>query len=393
MIIPNGVNIAMPPPFGGNPPAITRAPKGEGIPGEYITVHLVGEIGPITQFLELIEVLDTATKDDTVEIMIDTPGGDVYTTASIVERMENCRAHVITTASGLVASAGSFLWFYGRERRVNRWARFLIHCSSHGDMGRSLSILETSEKLVEYMKELGLEMLGAGLLTRAQYVEVFECKADVELSAEEVKARLAKVFKAEGTPAPAEPAPAPAPAPAEPAPAPAEPTPAPAPAEPAPTPAPAEPAPAPAPTQKCGGGKKTRKRVVRAEDGTTQIIEEPVEEPSPAPAEPTPAPAPAPAEPTPAPAPAPAEPAPAPAEPTPAPAPAEPTPAPAPAEPAPAEPQPDEVLDIAKLFGDEDIPLEPAPAPAPAEPAPAPAEPAPAPAEPTPAPAEPVAKK
>lgn len=386
MVIPNGVNIAMPPPFGGNPPAITRAPKGEGIPGEHITVHLVGEIGPITQFLELIEVLDTATKDDEVEIMIDTPGGDVYTTATIVERMENCRAHVITTASGLVASAGSFLWFYGRERRVNRWARFLIHCSSHGDMGRSLSILETSERLVEYMKELGLEMLGAGLLTRAQYVEVFECKADVELSAEEVKARLAKVFKAEATPAPAEPTPAPAepaPAPAEPAPAPAEPTPAPAPAE--PTPAPAEPTPAPAPASKCGGKKKTRKRVVRAEDGTTQIIEEPVEEPTPAPAEPTPAPAPAeptpaPAEPTPTPTPAPAEPTPAPAEPT-----------PAPAEPAPAEPQPDEVLDIAKLFGDEDIPLEPAPAPA--EPTPAPAEPAPAPAEPTPAPAEPVAKK
>ena len=393
MIIPKGVNIPMPQPFGGNPPAITHEPKGEGVPGEHITVQLVGEIGPVTQFLELINVLDTATENDEVEIMIDTPGGDVYTTMILVERMENSRAHVITTASGLVASAGSFLWFYGRERRVNRWARFLIHCSSHGDMGRSLSILETSEKLVEYMKELGLEMLGAGLLTRAQYVEVFECKADVELSAEEVKARLAKVFKAESTPAPAEPAPAPAPAPAEPAPAPAEPTPAPAPAEPAPTPAPAEPAPAPAPTQKCGGGKKTRKRVVRAEDGTTQIIEEPVEEPSPAPAEPTPAPAPAPAEPTPAPAPAPAEPAPAPAEPTPAPAPAEPTPAPAPAEPAPAEPQPDEVLDIAKLFGDEDIPLEPAPAPAPAEPAPAPAEPAPAPAEPTPAPAEPVAKK
>ena len=366
MIIPNGVNIAMPPPFGGNPPAITRAPKGEGIPGEHITVHLVGEIGPITQFLELLEVLDTATEDDEVEIMIDTPGGDVYTTATIVERMENCRGHVITTASGLVASAGSFLWFYGRERRVNRWARFLIHCSSHGDMGRSLSILETSERLVEYMKELGLEMLGAGLITRAQYVEVFENKADVELSAEEVKARLAKVFKAEATPAPAEPTPAPAepaPAPAEPAPAPAEPTPAPAPAE--PTPAPAEPTPAPAPANKCGGKKKTRKRVVRAEDGTTQIIEEPVEEPAPAPAEPTPAPA---------------EPAPAPAEPT-----------PAPAEPAPAEPQPDEVLNIAKLFGDEDIPLEPAPAPA--EPAPAPAEPAPAPAEPTPAPAEPVAKK
>ena len=80
MIIPKGVNIPMPQPFGGNPPAITREPKGEGVPGEHVTVQLVGEIGPVTQFLELINVLDTATENDEVEIMIDTPGGDVYTT-------------------------------------------------------------------------------------------------------------------------------------------------------------------------------------------------------------------------------------------------------------------------------------------------------------------------
>ena len=166
MVIPQGVNIPMPKPYGGNPPVITRIPLGEGKPGEHVTVQLVGEIGPITQFLELLEVLDTATENDVVEIMIDTPGGDVYTTALIVERMENCRAHVITTASGLVASAGSFLWFYGRERRVNRWSKFLIHCSSHGDYGRSLSVLENSEKLVQYMRELGIEMPGSGLLTR-----------------------------------------------------------------------------------------------------------------------------------------------------------------------------------------------------------------------------------
>ena len=376
MIIPKGVNIPMPPPFGGNPPAITHEPKGEGVPGEHITVQLVGEIGPTTQFLELIRVLDTANENDEIEIMIDTPGGDVYTTQILVERMENCRAHVITTASGLVASAGAFLWFYGKEKRVNRWAKFMIHCSSHGDFGRSLSILETSEKLVKFMKELGLEMLGAGLITRAEYVAAFENKADVELSAATIRQRLGIGVKAE---APAEPAPAePTPAPAEPAPAPAEP--APAPAEPAPAePAPAEPA---APAAKCGGGKKTRRRVVRAEDGTTQIVEEPIEEPA-APAEPA----------------TPAEPAPAPAEPAPAPA----EPAPAPAEPAPAEPAPaddPEVLDIAKIFADDEIPLEqPAePAPAPAEPAPAePAEPPVQPAEPAPAPAPaepaPVAKK
>ena len=299
MIIPEGVNIPMPRPFGGTPPTITSTKRTDGVDGVHVTVQLVGEIGPITQYLELLAVLDAATENDEVEIMIDTPGGDVYTTAAIVERMENCRGNVITTASGLVASAGSYLWFFGKEKRVNRWAKFMIHCSLHGDSGRSLSILETSEKLVKYMKELGLEMLGAGLITRAQYVDAFENKADVELTASSVRAALGldrpKAEEPAPAPAPAEPTPAPAeptPAPAEPtpAPAPAEPTPAPAPAEPTPAPAPAEPQPQPpaepAPAAKCTGDKKkTRRRVVRAEDGTTQIVEEPIEEPSPAPAE------------------------------------------------------------------------------------------------------------
>lgn len=198
MIIPNGVNIPMPRPHGGQIPVITSAVKqGEGAVGEIITVQLGGVIGPITQFLELLEVLDTATENDEIVININTPGGDVYTTMNLVERMENCKAKVITVASGLVASAGTFLWFYGQERRVNRWARFLFHCSSHGDFGRSLQIQETATQLVKFMKELGLQMLGAGIITHAEYVAAFENKADVELSGATIRARLAKALKAE----------------------------------------------------------------------------------------------------------------------------------------------------------------------------------------------------
>lgn len=357
MTIPPGVNIPMPRPFGGNPPVITRTPKGEGVPGEYITVQLVGVIGPITQFLELLEVFDKATENDTIEIMIDTPGGDVHTSINLLERMENCRAHVITTASGLVASAGSFLWFYGQERRVNRWAKFMIHCSSHGDFGRSLSILESSEKLVKYMKELGLEMLGAGLITRAEYVAAFENKADVELSAATVRARLGLgKLRASADGLPAEPAPAAEPPVTDPA----------APADPAATPA-VDPAAAPAdpaaPAAKCGGKKKMRRRVVRAADGTTQVIEEPVEEPA--------APA-APADPAAAPAVDPAAPAP---------------------EPPPAGDGEQMVVDFLQILNEGEVPpAEPAPAAPPAEPAAPSPEPVP-PVEPAPAaPAAPAAE-
>lgn len=145
MVIPSGVNIPMPRPFGGTIPVITRSSRPDGKPGTVYTVQFVGEIGPVSQYLELLQVLDTATSDDQVKLVIDSPGGDVYTAQLIIERMDECNAQVITVASGLVASAATFVWCAGKVKEVGRWARFMFHSSLHGDWGKSLSIQEMQQ--------------------------------------------------------------------------------------------------------------------------------------------------------------------------------------------------------------------------------------------------------
>ena len=194
MIIPPGTILPMPRPYGGNPPTITSVQNAEG--GVDVTVQLVGEIGPLTQFLELIDVLDTATENDRIDIMIDTPGGDVYTTQHIVERMTSCKAQVTTIASGLVASAGTMIWFFGKNKRVDRWAQFMFHCSLHGDWGKSLQIQENSENLVNFMKNLLMLMLEQGVIDGREYDAMIKDKADVTLSGSEMRKRLATVLSA-----------------------------------------------------------------------------------------------------------------------------------------------------------------------------------------------------
>ena len=194
MIIPPGTILPMPRPYGGNPPTITSVQNAEG--GVDVTVQLVGEIGPLTQFLELIDVLDTATEKDRIDIMIDTPGGDVYTTQHIVERMTSCKAQVTTIASGLVASAGTMIWFFGKNKRVDRWAQFMFHCSLHGDWGKSLQIQENSENLVNFMKNLLMLMLEQGVIDGREYDAMIKDKADVTLSGSEMRKRLATVLSA-----------------------------------------------------------------------------------------------------------------------------------------------------------------------------------------------------
>ena len=179
-------DIPMPPPYGGLPPTITRTPNEKG--GQKFVVQLVDVIGPLTQYLEVLTVLDYATEQDEVEIMIDTPGGDVYTTQLLVERMTNCRAPVTTIASGLVASAGTMLWFYGKNKRVDRWARFLFHCSSHGDWGKSLQIQENSTNLVNYIMNLLAQMLAEGFISGAEY-DKMKAKGDVTVAGSVLRER------------------------------------------------------------------------------------------------------------------------------------------------------------------------------------------------------------
>lgn len=268
MVIPNGVNIPMPRPFGGTIPVISRAKRADDVDGNIYTVQFVGEIGPITQYLELLQVLDNATGNDQVKLVIDSPGGDVYTAQHIVERMDECKAQVITVASGLVASAATFVWCAGKVKEVGRWGRFMFHSSLHGDWGKSLAIKENATELVNYMATILTNEMKAGILLGAEIAKILRDKADVEIAGTAMTKRLAKATaegEVEPTPAPVEPAKTETPA--EPAVVPAE-TPAEEkPAEqPAETPAEAVPAEAPveAPAAKCGKGKKNaKKRAVR----------------------------------------------------------------------------------------------------------------------------------
>ena len=178
---------------------ITIGPKPDGSEGRYIDVQITGVISNIYQFLELIQVLDSASEKDVVDIRLDTPGGCVFTTQALLERMNSCKATVTTVASGLVASAGTFLWFFSKNRRVEDLATFMFHSSSHCDAGKSLAIHETSAKMVEYMHKTVKAMIAAGILTSDEASRIFRQKKDLFLPGSIIRARmLAEMASTEG---------------------------------------------------------------------------------------------------------------------------------------------------------------------------------------------------
>ena len=145
--------IKMPPPYGGVPPIICKKPI-DSNGHEEVTIQLCGVIEATSQFLEVFDILGRAKSGDEIRIVIDTPGGNVYATQLLVDYMMRCKANVTTVASGLVASAGTIVWFYGKNREVGPWAKFMFHGTSHGAFGRSSEIKEEATELVKFMESL-----------------------------------------------------------------------------------------------------------------------------------------------------------------------------------------------------------------------------------------------
>ena len=90
MVIQKEQPIAMPKPAWAKQPVIGSRPRDDGKPGVQYSVQITGAIQSIYQFTELCELLlNKCTKDDLVDIMIDTPGGCVFSTLLLLSWMRS----------------------------------------------------------------------------------------------------------------------------------------------------------------------------------------------------------------------------------------------------------------------------------------------------------------
>jgi len=92
--------------------------------------------GPIEDhdenIVDAIATLDLATENDIVNFYINTPGGSLETTISLVHAMLRTQATVITHADGMVASAGTFIFLAGQMYVVYPYSTLMVHDYSGG---------------------------------------------------------------------------------------------------------------------------------------------------------------------------------------------------------------------------------------------------------------------
>lgn len=198
MVIQKEQPIAMPKPAWAKQPVIGSRPRDDGKPGVQYSVQITGAIQSIYQFTELCELLlNKCTEDDLVDIMIDTPGGCVFSTLLLLSWMKACKAKVTAVASGLVASAGTILWFYAENKKLEDWSHFMFHYTSHGDCGKTLDIQETATNMVKYMRIVTIKnMVEDGLLKPEEAKAMFTQKKDLFLPQKIVRGRMLTIVAA-----------------------------------------------------------------------------------------------------------------------------------------------------------------------------------------------------
>lgn len=111
---------------------VTYAPIRAGI----FNIYLFGVIESAEQFINAIEVLQSASENDIVKIHLSSPGGSLDATDTFIHAMRQCAGRVVVEATGGVHSAGSIILMNADEFFLSENFNCLVHNGSLGSSGK-----------------------------------------------------------------------------------------------------------------------------------------------------------------------------------------------------------------------------------------------------------------
>ncbi len=169
---------------------ITSVPEGDGI--KY-NIFLYDGVDEVSSFIEVISVLEAAQDVDTVIFKINSPGGYVHTTISILDAIDRCQASVFADCSGMVASAATIIALHCDDIHIAPYTTFMLHASSMGSYGKQHELLADVNYSAKNSADI-MEEEYSKFLTNKEIKKLLEGK-DYYFGAKEVERRWANVME------------------------------------------------------------------------------------------------------------------------------------------------------------------------------------------------------
>ncbi len=171
-----------------NKPDVPTISKMENTKGGFnYVITIRSAISSPDNFASACDIINTAKEKDTINIVINTPGGYVVSGLTIVSAMQNSKATITTTAVGLVASCGFVIWSYGHNLKMSKFAKLMCHASSGGFMGKTRDQRDNAIAQELRMKELIRPAIDKKIITEEQFNKAFDDKADIYINAKDLE--------------------------------------------------------------------------------------------------------------------------------------------------------------------------------------------------------------
>lgn len=156
------------------------------------TIYIFDEICEPYEFAEIITLLDNAEPGDTVVFKLNTPGGRLDSTLSIIDAIASTKAHTIAEVSGDCASAGTMIALACDGLYVSEFAEFMCHNFSGGVGGKGHEIKARAEYILKNNADF-MHSVYKKFLTKAE-VELLIDGKDFYMGKKEVMERWEKVI-------------------------------------------------------------------------------------------------------------------------------------------------------------------------------------------------------
>lgn len=100
-------------------------------------IRIARDITEPDDFADELQILAAAEGDDTVRMLIVTPGGQLDTCTLLVKAMNECKAHITGWIGPTCASAGSAIALACDDWEVDEMSVLMIHTASFGHGGKA----------------------------------------------------------------------------------------------------------------------------------------------------------------------------------------------------------------------------------------------------------------
>ena len=134
-------------------------------------VIYIDDLSWLEDHQDRLQIIRQATPDDTIRVVINSPGGVVSIAMAYVSAIRESQAQIVTHAEGNVCSAGTILWLACKDRTVSPLTEFMFHNYQGGTYGDGANMYSQIAFEKHYFDRL-MDTFYTGVLTDTELATI-----------------------------------------------------------------------------------------------------------------------------------------------------------------------------------------------------------------------------